>query len=110
MLEPGCVPRFPLYAPGRALDFCWAAFGILVVNGRFVRLFERLDVRDVQFIPAEVDGHTGPYFILNPLRVIRCIDDARCEEVRYFQPEDGQPEKVGEYRVRSEEHTSELQS
>jgi uncharacterized protein DUF1629 len=99
VLELGCVPRFPLYAPGRPLDFCWAAFGILVVNERFVRLFERLAVRDVQFIPARVEGHEGPYFILNPLRVIRCIDDARCEEVRYFQPEDGQPEKVGEYRV-----------
>ena len=99
VLKLGCVPRFPLYAPGRSLDFCWAAFSILVVNERFVRLFERLDVRDVQFIPARVEGHEGPYFILNPLRIIRCIDDARCEEVRYFKPEDNQPEKVGEYRV-----------
>jgi hypothetical protein len=99
MLELGCVPRFPLDIPGDPLDFCWAAFTILVVNSRFVRLFERLNVRDVQFIPARVDGHPEPYFILNPLRVIRCIDDARSEEVRYWKPEDGQPEKVGEYRV-----------
>jgi hypothetical protein len=52
----------------------------------------------VQFIPVQVEGHTGPYFILNALRIIRCIDDARCIEVQYWRPEDEQPEKVGEYR------------
>jgi hypothetical protein len=69
------------------------------VHGRVAQLFERMDVQDVQFLPAQVEGHAGPYFILNTLRVIRCIDDARCEEVRYWKPENGQPEKVGEYRV-----------
>ncbi|WP_395812493.1 imm11 family protein [Archangium minus] len=99
VIELGCVPRFPLDIPGRPLDFCWAAFSILVVHERFVRLFERLGVQEVQFIPSQVEGHAGPWFILNPLRIIRCIDDARCEEVQYFTPEDGQPEKVGQYRV-----------
>ncbi|WP_369945125.1 imm11 family protein [Vitiosangium sp. GDMCC 1.1324] len=93
------MPRFPLDIPGLSLDFCWAAFSILVVNERFIQLFERLGVREVQFIPTRVEAHPEPYFILNPLRIIRCIDDARCEEVRYWKPEDGQPEKVGEYRV-----------
>jgi hypothetical protein len=99
VLELGCVPRFPLDIPGRPLDFCWAAFSILVVSDRFAALFERLNVREVQFIPTRIEGHSEPWFILNPLRVIRCIDDTRCEEVRYWKPEDGQPEKVGEYRV-----------
>ncbi|HYO72086.1 MAG TPA: DUF1629 domain-containing protein [Archangium sp.] len=97
-LELGGVPRFPLDASGHALDFCWAAFSIPVVHGRFVQLFERLGIQEVQFIPVEVEGHTGPFFILNTLRTLRCIDDARCEEVQYFKPEDEQPEKVGEYK------------
>jgi hypothetical protein len=46
-----------------------------------------------------VEGQTEPYFILNLLRVIRCIDEARSEEVRHWRPEDGQPEKVGQYQV-----------
>ncbi len=74
----------------------WA---LVVVHGRVVHLFERMGVQEVQFLPAQVEGHSGPYFILNTLRVIRCIDDARCEEVRYWKPENGQPDKVGEYRV-----------
>jgi hypothetical protein len=93
------VPRFPVDVPGRPLDFSLAAFGIPVVHGRFVALFERLHIREVQFIPALVEGDAEPWFILNPLRVIRCIDDARCEEVQYWRPEDGQPEKEGEYQV-----------
>jgi hypothetical protein len=100
VLELGCIPRFPLDVPGRPLDYCWAAFSIPVVHGRVVQLFARLDVREVQFIPVHIEGHDDvPYFILNALRVIRCIDDARCKRVAYWTPEDEQPEKVGEYQV-----------
>ena len=98
-LEPRGTIRFPVRPDGVELDFSWAAFSIPVVTQRFVQLFERLGVQEVQFLPVQVEGHTGPYFILNSLRTIRCIDDTRCKEVRYFKPEDGQPEKVGEYRV-----------
>ncbi len=92
------VPRFPLDEPGEALDFSWAAFAIPVVHDRFARLFQQLRVADTQFIPAQVEGHEGTYFILNALRIIRCIDDARCTEVQYWKPEHKQPEKLGQYR------------
>jgi hypothetical protein len=97
-LELQGLIRFPVKPSGQALDFTWAAFSIPVVHERFVQLFHRLRVPDVQFIPAQVETHSEPYFILNTLRIIPCIDDARCAEVRYWTSEDGQPEKVGEYR------------
>ena len=99
VLELGCVPRFPLDIAGSPLDYCWAAFTIPVVHERVVQLFRRMGVEEVQFMPARVEGHTEPYFILNVLRIIRCIDDARCAEVRYWKPEDNRPEKLGEYRA-----------
>lgn len=100
VLELGCVPRFPLDTPGAPLDFCWAAFSIPVVHGRVVQLFERLGLHnEVQFLPARVEGHAEPCFILNALRIIRCIDDARCGEVQYWKPEDNRPDKLGEYRA-----------
>jgi len=99
-LEPQGLIRFPVRPDGRTLDFTLAAFSIPVVSSRVVQLFERLGIqREVQFLPVEVEGHAGPYFILNTLSIIRCIDDSRCGEVRYFKPEDGQPEKVGQYKV-----------
>jgi hypothetical protein len=97
-LELPGTTRFPVKPAGVELDFSWAAFSIPVVTSRFVQLFERLGLQEVQFLPVEVENHTGPYFILNTLRTIRCIDEARCEEVQRWTPEDGEPEKVGEYR------------
>jgi hypothetical protein len=98
-LEPQGVIRFPVKPTGQALDFTLASFSIPVVHSRCVQLFERMGVQEVQFLPVQVEDHAGPYFILNPLRVIRCIDDARCDEVQYWKPEDGEPDKVGTYRV-----------
>lgn len=53
---------------------------------------------EVQFLRAEVEGQNDPYFILNALQIIRCIDDARCGEVLYWLPEDNRPDKLGKYR------------
>ncbi|OJT16815.1 hypothetical protein BO221_47790 [Archangium sp. Cb G35] len=98
-LEPQRIIRFPVRPDGVTLDFTLDSFSIPVVHGRVVQLFERMDLQhEVQFIPVQVENHAGPYFILNALSILRCIDDARCTEVRYFKPEDGQPEKVGEYK------------
>jgi hypothetical protein len=99
VLELGCVPRFTLDLPGHSLDFSLAAFSIPVVHDRLVRLSKQLHVDGVQFLPAQVDGHPGPWYILNALRIIRCIDDARSEQVQYWKPEDNRPDKLGEYRA-----------
>jgi hypothetical protein len=98
LLKSRGVLRFPLDVPGKPLDFSWAAFAIPVVSGRLVQLFEQLRIQKVQFIPAPVEAHSEPYFFLNALRIIPCIDEARCTEVQHWRHEDGQPEKVGEYR------------
>ena len=90
--------RFPVKPTGTALEFSHS-MGIPVVHRRVVAIFERLGLqKEVQFIPAQVDGQSEPWFILNTLQVIRCIDDARCEEVLYWLPEDDRPDKVGKYR------------
>jgi len=91
--------RFPVKPTGTVLEFTLCSMGIPVVHRRVVALFERLGMqKEVQFIPAQVEGQSEPWFILNTLQVIRCIDDARCEEVLYWLPEDDRPDEVGEYR------------
>jgi hypothetical protein len=90
--------RLAMKPAGLALEFSHA-MGIPIVHRRVVSLFERLGLqKEVQFIPVEVEGQTEPWFILNALQIIRCIDDARCEEVLYWQPEDNRPDKEGQYR------------
>lgn len=87
----------PLYRRGRALDYTGLLF--IVVSSRFVSVCERLGIQDeVQFIPARIEEHPEPYFILNPLRIIKCIDEARCQEVRFWEPRHEEPQRVGHYR------------
>jgi hypothetical protein len=91
--------RFPVRPSGEPLEFTLSSFTIPVLHERVASVLERLPRRDeVQLIPVRVEGRAEPCFILNALRIIRCIDDARCEEVLYWSPEDGEPEKVGKYR------------
>jgi hypothetical protein len=94
--------RMRVKPDGIALDFSHA-FGIPIVHRRVVALFERLGLqREVQFIPVEIEGQVEPYFILNALQIIRCIDEARCDEVFHWKPEDGEPDRVGQERARAE--------
>lgn len=98
-LELEGTPRFRPDPDGKPLDFTLAGLTIPLVHGRVASIFDRLGLRnEVQLIEAQVEGHSEPYWILNALRVIRCIDDARCEEVRFWEPRHGAPNRVGEYR------------
>lgn len=92
-------PLLRMVRSGSPLDFSLTGLTVPLVNGRVVSVFEHLGLKqEVQFIPARVEGFSEPYFLLNALRIIRCIDDARCEEVLYWLPKDNRPDKLGQYR------------
>lgn len=88
----------PIEEPGKALDFSLAGFSTPVVHARVANVFLELATNDVQLIPVGIQGHKDPYFILVATKLLRCIDDAASEEVLRWTPEDGRPEKVGQYR------------
>ncbi|MCY1076803.1 imm11 family protein [Archangium lansingense] len=91
--------RVPVYHPGTSLDFTRVDTGAIpVVTEKVVRVLTELAPGDVQLFPVEVESRPEPYFLVNVTRLIKCIDDAACEEVLYWQPEDGRPDKVGQYR------------
>jgi hypothetical protein len=92
--------RVPIDHPGSALDFsCADAGGFPVVTQKVASVFSEMAHGDVQLFPVTVDSRPEPYFLVNVARTIKCIDDETSEEVQYWKPEDGQPERVGEYRV-----------
>ena len=89
----------PLARTGRALDFSLTGLNIAVVSERFLSMCERMGIQqEIQFIQARVESHPESYFVLNTLRIIRCIDDVRSEEVSFWAPRHGEPERVGHYR------------
>ncbi|MFY0583053.1 imm11 family protein [Cystobacter fuscus] len=85
--------------PGHPLDFSEAALGIPMVSQKLKELLERLGVEAVQFFPVRVVALDAARFALNTTRVVECIDESRCLRVERWKPEDGAPERVGEYRV-----------
>ncbi|WNZ66013.1 hypothetical protein QEG98_23670 [Myxococcus sp. MxC21-1] len=91
--------KIPTYHPGSPLDYSLAGVGNTpIVHKRVASIFAELAPDDVQLLPIDVDGQSEPYCILVATQLIRCIDDNTSEEVRYWKPEDGRPEKVGKYR------------
>jgi hypothetical protein len=95
--NPGRL-RLPIDVPGRPLDFSLAAFSAPVVHVRVATLLAELAPEDVQLFPVEVEGHPDQYCILVATQLIRCIDERASRYVEIWRPEDGRPEKVGQYR------------
>ncbi|MBZ4399165.1 imm11 family protein [Myxococcus sp. AS-1-15] len=89
----------PINEPGKALDFCIAGTGAVpVVHIKMASLFAELAPDDVQLIPVDIQGKPDQYLILVVTKRFRCIDDEASEEVRYWLPEHGQPDRVGDYK------------
>jgi len=92
--------RVPVLHPGTSLDFSLADGGDFpVVTERVASTLAELAPGDVQIYPVEVDSRPESYFLVNVARLVKCIDDAACTEVRYWKPEHGRPDKLGQYRA-----------
>ena len=94
--EPIIIPVAP---PGRPLDFTECGVGWPVIHARVVRLLQELAVPDLQFFPVTVVSYPDEYFILNVARLIPCVDETRSDRVVKWTPEDGFPDRVGDYKV-----------
>jgi len=88
--------KIPIEIKGRPLDFSGAGSKIPVVHGKVASMLSERAPGDVQLIPADVEGQPDPYFVLVATRLIRCIDEA-ASHVRFWKPEHGVPEKIGQY-------------
>jgi hypothetical protein len=91
--------RVPILHPGSPLDFSFADSGDFpVVTEKVASTLAELAPGEVQLYPVEVDSRPEPYFLVNAPRLVKCIDEATSEEVRYGEPEDNLPDEIGYYR------------
>ncbi|WP_426748195.1 DUF1629 domain-containing protein [Myxococcus faecalis] len=89
----------PVREPGRRCEFNMAGAGRTpVVHVKLAMLLTELAPSDVQLHPVDITGCPDEYLILVATRLVRCIDDAATEEVRYWKPEDERPDMLGQYR------------
>lgn len=91
--------RVPILHPGSPLDFSFAnSRAFPVVTEKVASTLAELAPDDVQLYPVEVDSRPEPYFLVNVARLVKCIDEATSEEVRYGESEDNLPDELGYYR------------
>ena len=84
--------------PGRPIDYTMADRGMPVASERAAAVFREIAGDDVELIPLDVESRLESYFIVNAIHAVDCVDERHSEGVRRWGPEDGQPEKVGDYK------------
>jgi hypothetical protein len=88
--------KIPIKIAGMPLDFCWAGLSIPVARVKVASMLAERAAGDVQLIPADIEGYPEQYRVLVATRLIRCIDE-EASKVQFWTPEDGVPDKVGQY-------------
>ncbi len=69
-----------------------------IVSKAVANVFRTLAPDDVQLFSITVEGESEPFFIVNVLKNIDCIDEASCEEVHPYDQDDPYPQRRGAYR------------
>src|SRR6218665_1631592 len=88
--ERGWPIPIPLYQPGKPLGYPHPDAGAVpVVHAKVGDILNRMASKDVQLFPVEVETQREPYFLVNVIHTVKCIDDQAPEEVSYWTEEDG---------------------
>ncbi len=88
--------KVPIQHAGKPQDFTLTALSVPIVHVRVADVFMELASNDVQFLPVDIQGHPDQYLLLVVTKLIHCIDE-KASSVQFWKPEDGLPEKVGQY-------------
>jgi hypothetical protein len=91
------APRLEREQAGRALDFTMTTLDVPVATTALAEAISRLAGPNIQRIPALVAGQPG-YEILNSVVVMDALDERRSEYLKWG-PNDGQADRVGDYRM-----------
>lgn len=88
-----------VYHPGPLLELTMTQETVPVLNERVAQIFAAHVGQDAQLIPARAHGSEEKLWAVNVLAIPDCFDEARTEEFRRWTSEDGQPDRVGDYRT-----------
>ena len=82
----------PVKHGNKPIDFTLASFDMPVATAEVGRLIHGMAERDIQLIPALVNG--DDYQIINALAVLNALDEDRSEIIRWAA-KDGGPQRIG---------------
>lgn len=95
----GPIPlKVRLRRDGERLRFTFGDFDMPVVSRVVHDTLAGFGRDGIQFIPVLIENSSESHWILNVLHHRKCVDEERSEFMRW-KPEDGRPDKVGQYRM-----------
>ncbi|WP_434348600.1 imm11 family protein [Myxococcus virescens] len=104
MFTDGCVLTDPgsinskISHPGTKRAFVFGGVERTpIVSEALANVFRTLAPDDVQLFPVSIEGESERYFVVNAIRVVDAIDEARCREVHHYDEGDPAPGYEGEY-------------
>lgn len=69
-----------------------------IVSEALANVLKTLAPDDVQLFPVEVEGERDLYFIVNVIKALDCIDEAKCREIQHYAEDEPFPEYAGQFR------------
>ncbi|WP_228560310.1 MULTISPECIES: DUF1629 domain-containing protein [unclassified Myxococcus] len=78
----------------RAFDFS-VIEAAPIVSEAIANVFRTLAPDDVQLFPVSIERESERYFVVNVIKVVDAIDEARCQEVHHY--DEPSPDYPGEY-------------
>jgi len=90
--------RYRIRHNGESTSFTFASFDVPVINDQISHVFLECNPKDIQLISVKIEGKVGQYWILNVLKEVSCLDEKN-STIMWWKPEDGRPDKVGQYRM-----------
>ena len=82
---------------GRPQALSFAAFDIPIANAQLASALRDVAGDDLQMLPVMVDGLDEPYFVVNVVRVVKCLDERLSEYTKY--PAGDKFGRGGRYRM-----------
>ncbi|WNZ59015.1 hypothetical protein QEG98_23140 [Myxococcus sp. MxC21-1] len=69
-----------------------------IVGEALASVLKTIAPDDVQLFPVEVEGERELYFIVNVIKALDCIDEAKCREIQHYAEDEPFPEYAGQFR------------
>jgi uncharacterized protein DUF1629 len=88
----------PIAQSGKVANFNFGAFDMPVTSERIAGTIQSFALNGIQVFPVTINSQDDRFAIINVLAKLRCLDE-KLSEIMRWEPEDGRPDEVGQYRM-----------
>lgn len=104
-----CI-SIPVNIAGAPLGFTFASLDMPVVRAEVGQALVARFPECIQLVPVTVADEAGAFAILNITERVDCLDRNKSEGVIVWEEKDGQPDKIGQYRMIGKVRVSDQQA